>query len=762
MFTDPIKHHVVFLATSTEEKVRDFNIAAAAKNLPVTFFNLKDLIGTLHNTLENGDSADQNAQEKFTGVSGKVEDCRKDPVAIRNFCFARNISNYAPERVWFATEDSGVTMPREIWENIPKDIFGVLPDEVKQRLHKQESGPGVDTAPFLSATLGSSNIQQIIEAGFNEYARTQDYFLSLRELNERLLFKEESVLKFQSLVPSMQEGTIEGQLIETFPILTAKGETQNSYSHSPYVHPDEVAGRSSNYAVMSPRSRNPRQVTAAEMGANYIAHHSARAKVLDDLVEKINEVTPEKHRLLPTSKETRHEVAHDIAAHPNDFHVGVLNAGKGAVPQELESAIAYEGAHLKLHTHPNHDEPPANASSVDRATYYLSYPERILSQSDGLVLMPDSQCPKDERMTLKEKLYLLQSIVVAKQLITRDKDKPVTIINTDHSWDEAVRIHTALANCQMTKDQALPLSYRFVDANAPEHYTGIKADAVGNSYFHTINRSDYNEALKAASFIIKDKSLAYHRIESKPNKVSKEGEPPQQKGMVAIFCSASCENVPLNRFVSEMTCKLVQAGKKIICGGGDRYTMGAILDGVRQFRALPENKGETIASRKQLGYIAGISTYPIAASETNKGEMPDDYSYRELTSNIYERMAKMMLPAETIVVAPGGAGTIQEWMGFNLLKEKMPSLFNQKKLVIFDPDLMTNPEHAVSVDDVEVSPSSLQNNVFAKVLDVIFGSSANYHRLKGDFNRSGTFIVSKVDGAVATCLSGQSERRLAV
>lgn len=771
-----VKHHVVFLATSTDEKVRDFNIAAAAKNLPITFFNLKDLVGTLHNTLEDKDSAEQNAWDKFRGAAKKMEECRKDPVAVETFCREHGITRFAPERVWFATEDSGVTMPREIWDNIPEEIFSVLPEEIRERLRRLGQGPGVETAPFLSATLGSSNIRQIIEAGFNEFARKQDYFLSLHELDERLLFKEESVLKIQNMMPTMHESTLNGkaEMVETFPVLTATGVTNNSYSHSPYIHPDQVGGRSSNYAVVFPRRRNPSHKTAAEMGVHYIANHSARSKLLDDLVGQINQQVDREHGVYPANGQDRFELAHDIGAYQDkftggkfrpdifkdekeallykneQFHIGVINAGHNNRHPALDAAIAHEGSYLKSHIFSAHEEAPAGLSPVDLATFYLSYPERILEKSDGLVLMPDSACPPAEVMTLDEKLYLLQSIVVAKQLITRDKDKPVVIINTDHSWDKAIRIHTELANCQMTKDHALPLAYRFRAANAPKELKAINADVTANGYFSIINRSDYVEGLKAAAFIIKDKSLSYHRTNEPPSKILKEGLPlPPKKGVVAIFCSASSENVPLNHFVSEISCRLASAGKSIICGGGDRYTMGAILDGVKRFRAsLAELTNE---ARKIIGYIAGISTYPIAAAETNTGEMPEEYSYRELTSNIYDRMAKMIVPAETVIVAPGGAGTIQEWMGFNLLKEKMPALFKQKKLVIFDPDLMTDPKHAVSTDDVPTPPSSMQNSVFARVLDVVFENRANHYRFNNQYNRSGTYIVSKVDGVVETC-----------
>lgn len=749
-----VKHHAVFLATSTDEKVRDFNIAAEAKHLPISFFNLKDLVGTLHNTLEDGGSADENAWKKFGGAAAEIAAIRNDPVAIEQFCRQRGIANYAQERVWFATEDSGVTMPQEIWDNIPRDIFSVFSEDVMDRLHKLESGPGVETAPFLSATLGSSNIQQIIAAGFSEYAKKQDYFLSLHEMDNRLLFKEESVLKIQNLMPVALDthDVSTPQSLDTYPVLTASGVVYNGYSHSPYSHPDVVGGRASNYKVVFPRRRNPGHKTAAELGVKYIAQHSARAKLLDDLMVKINEQVQPEHALKPAVGDDKYDLAFGIAAHPEEFVVGMLNAGRHG-NRKMDEALAHEGNHLKSYLPPHDETPPETSNAVELATFHLSRPERILAKSDGLVLLPDSACPPEERMSLDEKLYMLESIVVAKQLVTRDKDKPVAIVNSDHSWDEAIRIHTALADCQMTKDHALPLSYRFLDANPPEGLTGIDAAVTGNGYFSIINRNNYEEGMKAAAFILKDKSLTYHRINEPPPKTSKEGIPPTQKGLVAIFCSASSENAPLNRFGSEIARRLAEMGKGIICGGGDRYTMGAILDGVKQFRDTCVNM--TRNALKKAAYIAGISTYPIAAAETNKGVMPEDYSYRELTENIYERMAKMIVPAETVLIEPGGAGTMQEWMGFNLLKKKMPALCKSKKLVVFDPDLMAHGHQSPA------EPSSLQNSVFAQVLDIMFQGNANQYRLNSRFNGTGTYVVSTTDEAVQAC-AGQANARVRV
>jgi len=722
----PVKHHVIFIATSTEEKIRDFNIIAQAKSLPIRFFNLRDLVGTLHNTLEDGSSAEENAQKKLMGVAQRIEECRKDPVAVEEFCHARGIVDYAPERIWFGTEDSGVTMPREIWDNIPKEFLDVLPDDVKERLKEQTSGPGVDTAPFLSATLGASNIGQIIEAGLSAFASKKESVVSL----SHLLFREESVLKLQPMKPDRQG---------TYRILTAHGVVENNYSELPYIPEKSIGGRMSNYNYVAPRKKNPDHKSAAELGVDYIAKHSARAAVVDKLVYKINEMVGPEHHLRVATGQEKYDLFPCIA-HPADFHVGIVNLDNPSGAAGLKLQLGKQGTHLKSYIPPVNEEPPPDATVTEKATFYLSAPERLLAKSDGLVFLPDSARTDGSASSLEEKLYILQSAVVAKQLIGRDRAKPFVIVNTDHSWDDAIRIHTALAQSQMTKDYAIPLTFQL---------PGV--EVVSNGYFDIVSGGDSKAGLEAAAYLMKERSLYYRRVTENPPKILKEGLASPTSGLVAIFCSASCENAPLNRFVKEIACELAKKGQGLVCGGGDRYTMGAILDGVKQAREwLASVLNYSKNALNKFSYIAGISTEPIAAAETNSGEMPQDYSTRELAGDIYERMAKMLIPAKTVIVAPGGAGTIQEWMGFNLLKDKMPALFRDKKLVIFDPDLIANLAESVSRPI-----SSMQNRVFDGVLDIVFNGQCHQYRLNNRFNTSGIHIASTVEEVVRESFAGK-------
>jgi len=778
-----IRFHAVFIATSTPEKVRDLNIVAEAKRLPMKFFRLNELAGTMHNTLEDGDSAQENSEKKLMGAAKQIERFRKDPVAVREFLLKRGL-DCPPDRIWFGAEDSGVTLPKEIWDNIPQQVFSTLPDEVSERLGKQISGPGVDTAPFLSATLGTANISNIVEQGMAAYV--QRGHMRAKEADENyvpdvphnavspqsLLFREECVISLQQMQPESGEINIP---------LIAKGTIHNRYADTPYVHPDPVGGQTSNFALVMPRRRNPGKKTAAELGLEYIGRHSARSAAVDDLARQIHERAEKpENKIVQLEEEQKNELITGLATRPDQydeelklpthtyldmkqfplayFNVGIVGGNSATLDHELSD----RSIHAHQHSEPHLKEAPLHLEDpTELANWYLSWPDRLLKKNDGLILMSDSMSAHP--MKLEDKLYLLQSLVVAKQLIPRDMNKQITIINTDHSWDDAIRIHAGLARVAMTKDNAISMSPKL---------QGV-CEITSNSYFDTINKAQSDDAaLQAAALLMKERSHSYHRTKDIPPIVSREGTAPEhwghgdhkpaashtkerrQKDKVAIFCSASNENSSLNRFVSDIAYKLVEKGKGIICGGGDRYTMGAILLGVELFRQTLTTLSDRV--KKLTAYIAGYSTHPIAASETNEGVMPESYSYRELTTDIYERMAKMMVNANTIMVAPGGAGTIQEWMGFNLLQRKMPEIFRKKKLVVFDPDLLANPEHAAIADEVVQRTSSFQNRVFDKVLDIAFHGETMKYRLNRNFNSSGISIVSSVDEAVSACDNGYS------
>jgi predicted Rossmann-fold nucleotide-binding protein len=701
----PVNFHVVFIATSTDEKIRDLNLIASKKNLPLKFFNLRELhalVGVLHNTVEDGNDAEANAGLKLEGVKSKIEKCRDHPQAVEIFLRKHGIDSFDPARIWFGAEDSGVTLPKEIWENLPKKIFDAVPAKTNKLMSELVSRPGVETAPFLSATLGAENIQSLIEEGIKNLARRQNYFIDLSKLE----FDDKSAIKMESM--ALYPDRDDPSLLRPH-VITSEGNVTNSYASSPYTDPDKIGGHASNYDYIMPKRNHTKDKrTASEAGLSYIIRHSAREAAISDMIYQINHVSDADHQLASVPFDQRHDLETGIAKNPDPFTVGIMNIGNAAEAANMLMAINTLGYknprinHMQAYVQPQDENPPEDALLMDKATFYLSYPERMLAKSDGIVLLPDSvrtaTHPEasfpDRQASLDEKLYTLNSLVVAKQLMPRDMKKSIVIINTDHSWDEAIEIHTKLANSQMTKD--------FNKAIAPQ-LEGVKITS--NGYFDIINGGEYDAAIKAAAVLMKDKSLTYHRVESAPPQTYQEGpDCKDRRDLISIFCSASSENTLLNQHISEITSRYMEKGKGIISGGGDRYAMGAILHGAQSFRK--KFRGDL----RDMPPVVAISTQPIAASETEKGKLHDDYTYKELTDNIYTRMAKMLVTSEKSVVAPGGAGTMQEWMGFNLLKRKMPEAFGHKKLVIFDPALLPDSSKL----------TSLKNRVFDKVLSIYF------------------------------------------
>ena len=128
----------------------------------------------------------------------------------------------------------------------------------------------------------------------------------------------------------------------------------------------------------------------------------------------------------------------------------------------------------------------------------------------------------------------------------------------------------------------------------------------------------------------------------------------------------------------------------IIYGGGDRYTMGAVLDGVMQRRKeLTAGNGHAALSEEEAKaktYIAGYSTRQILKSETKNGVFSSDLNYARQNSDINYRMADMLDNSNVIVAAPGGVGTVQEWTAALILNHYR-SKEEQRPIVFYNPKL---------------------------------------------------------------------------
>ncbi len=639
--------HVVFVASTTPEKLRDFQVAAKAKGWPILFADIREIIGVYHNVDENGKDFKVNAGLKRSVIERFVDVLRKDDNNLKQWC-QNNGLEFDRARVHFMTEDSGFSAPKEIWDKIDKDG---IPDYVQKRIDESSSrrlgGPGVETGPVVSALLGAGNLMGRI---------------------------------LQAAGPDIQRVHIEAKQYSTVAVLSLNHPNHTfkplTVEVASYIRPNSDDGpRVSNYNYV--RSKEKPYSSAAALGEQYISNYSPRAKIVDYLAEDVCKLSPAQKIKTPLKRQPAKQFKAALLGADRDekdsLRQFLMEAGKRdqMAPTEI---VSFDASH----------QPIEVGSTSMRANAALSYVENLLSETNAVLLPPsDIENSADPSFDRAKQLYDLMSLIVAKQLNPRDSNKPIIIMNHKGAWDDAVRLHYDLANMSLTKEHSILLP---VDVNG----NGAAVKAHSNSYFHVLSGDDQRKIEKAASYLLSQARQGFVSVESSEQPTMQKGTSPDkdQRFKVAVFCSASCENATLNASLKDLSYRLSKDGYGIIYGGGDRYTMGAVLDGVRRHRDELIKHGMTADAAKEATYIAGISTDLIAAAETEKGELSPDLNYRELTRDIYDRMAKMLVPSDAIVIAPGGAGTVQEWMAALMLRKLEPESFAGKPIVVYNPQLL--------------------------------------------------------------------------
>ncbi len=631
---------LIFLSSSTPEKLRDYQMICEAKKLPIHFLGAHELLDAIHSSEENTKTYRGNALDKLKNLKLALQLLPNGEAIMQKKCEQYGFT-YNPQNIYFATEDSGSHIPKDIWAKVDKT--GIPQKALNSIDEKGGHGPGVELAPVLSSTLGA---QKLIERIYDA-AKQLGY-----EGKDHVRILEKAVLTLDPFMTGTQLPTlIEGKGI--------------NYLHAPdkKPHPGERVGT---YHYYRPNAHPEK--SCAELGEEFIVSHSARAHVVEKLAKETLKIPDYARKALPLRP-----------APIDDFSVGLLPLTKDAVPHAAIDALLRRsngaGKHFKVR-YPEHDDSPQNRTSRN----FLSAVDDIVRHSDGFILLPDSE-RKDTPDSKFEKFYTLFSLMVAKQLVARDMQKPIVILNHDGSWNEAIANHMDLVNLGMTKDHSIIV--HDTPAGLPH---GVRVRS--NSYFDEVRADSYDDALKAGLQVLNKRRERYQRRPYAPSVEYELGVKPDPKQFkVAIFCSAANENEHLNQQMERLSYGLSSEGYGIVYGAGDRYTMGAVLSGVAKNRSSLEMMSMPADELHKRAWIGGYSTEPILKSETDRGTPSPLLSYFKQTRNIYDRMADMLDTCNALVVAPGGAGTVQEWVGALMLKKTAPELFKNKPIVIFNPPL---------------------------------------------------------------------------
>ncbi len=668
---------VIFVASSTPEKIRDFQLIAEAKKYPIIFEDINKLLGAFHHADEVSSDYKANAGDKLKSV---------DISGFRNGDYTKRVVNYLRDRdlsattkMFIATEDGGFSLEKDIWDKVNKDG---IPREVLERIKPNKnpnfSGPGVETAPVISSMLGEYNFMQRVQKAVSDLGRD----------GQDITMLQNAVI---SLTPIDVGSTAEKEIFNAEKI---------TYLHTPDHHSmkksfTENEHKISNYHYSKPHNGNGRSII--ELGKEGITEHGVRAELADKVYAEFFE------KEIKSGHKPNYHHPYKNKVSGEAYRIGAFDsAGTQAMIDKIARldkgrrlgagfAITIpDGAYIGDKGHTSKTLPQ---SSYD----ILSNIEKTLANSDSVVLFPDMlehrkkpETPEEierEKLAQLTKLYTLFSLVVDKQLNARDAKKPIIIMNHDGSWNDAIAIHNNLANIGMTKEHTINLPTRFNNTHGVDIQSNSYYDVVGtpkNGKHYT-----YQQTADAVIEILKEKRKGYNLRPASHSAKSWNGKDPQDFDgyKVAVFCSASNENKYLNEAVKDMSYHLAKDKFGIIYGGGDRYTMGAVLEGVKKHRKeLMTIDGLSEEDAKKKTYIAGYSTKQILKSETTKSAFSPDLNYSKQNTNIYQRMADMLENSDAVVAAPGGAGTVQEWTAALILNHLRPKE-EKKPIVFYNPKL---------------------------------------------------------------------------
>lgn len=676
---------VIFIASSTPEKVRDLQLIAEAKNIPIIFEDYNKLMGAFPHADEVSGDFKLNAKGKLESIDiSHFKNGEKH--RIENYFKDRGLPNTL--KMYVATEDGGFSLPKEVWGKVDRDgIPESVRSKIKQTSNSAYSGPGSETAPVMSAVLGEYNLMGRIQKAIAS--------LGIKESDVSVLQNAEIRLK--------PVWNVDNTEILSF------GAEKTTYLHA--TNNEIMAdiyknnkGRISNYRYIQPSQEGDKSII--DLGPDGITQHSVRSELVDKLYNHFfaEEI---KHGYQPNYTHPYKDII-------NEGHVYRIGAFGTADAQLITEKMQHlhnspklgKGYALSVATIPHKSDRYRDPKTMLESSYdILSQIERTMANSDSIILFPDSVGPKKKAETTEEKeqeklsklikIFMLENLVVNMQLNARDSRKPVIIMNHDGSWDEALAIHNNSVNIGMTKDYSISLPAKLSDSG--------KSDAMNiksNSYFHVLGTPEngkshsYEATENAAIELLHSNRKGYNpRMPSKSQKIETGNAPHKFSGYkVAVFCSAGNENKYLNESVKNLSYNLVKKDFGIIYGGGDRYTMGAVLDGVLKRREeltrSNGHKGLTPEEAIKKTYIAGYSTKQILKAETEKSAFSPKLNYAKQNENIYQRMADMLENSDAVVAAPGGAGTIQEWAAALILNHSRPK-DQQKPVVFYNPELNT-------------------------------------------------------------------------
>jgi|GEM_PF-6702836 len=648
---------VIFTLTSTPEKQADFEAIINERNFSdeIVFVSVHKLVDAFHNAPEDTKSRVNNAKQKLEEAKGFMDACKipdsPERKKLEALCEELGI-NCNPENIYFAADDASLeTKDPDIWDHLRVELAPLVPESILDAIHS--NGPSVEAGPVMNAVGGAENLARL----FHKAAASANY----------------------------PEGKpIEITKYVTLYLKSLTGKEHTITGEEPVTLKREIAPTSNLYFslddVFCPIGQDK---TIAELGMEHKASGSFRAKVVDGLLAIPTDKTmPEQEFIADTYKNANYVIGLPNANPENQIVKGII-----AKRNNIEF--------LRDRLHGDTGKGPNPETAYD----YLALPRQVVENSDAIVFTPfnPKTISKSEYSTL---LHSLFSRIVQEQLEADIMGRPVILMNHNGCYDGILGVvERLIENCMMK-------GYDRKSYEKPLVLSNPEVEHLASSYFDSL-KSDNLEALHGATLEVIEqrldgkKPVAQLPSTPKPETEKHGTKAPSDIFVVGVFCSAGSKNKILNDNLEKYGEFLARNEIGAAWGGGDRDAMGSFYKGYMAIKTAHPEKNT---------HISGYSTKPILIAETQKGRMPK-VDYAEINKDIGERKAGIISDSNMLVVAPGGAGTVEEWCATLLLRQAMPEQFSDKKLVLYAPDLYGKEEPFWAKEARVILGDEFMNNV---------------------------------------------------
>ena len=617
----------IFIHTTTLEKLRDYQVIFRERGVTVRMLGALGAVAKSPKELSG--SFEGNAEEKMRAAQVMMAQI-PDATLLQVFGLSR-------DQVHVMVDDSGYYVKdRRVLAFFDATDMEHLFDK-DSWLAKDRPFPGVELGPLMNACNGLVNLKSRLTAAFDAVDAAYPRAKADRTLTDVACVALSKAPVFDDVL-AMMSASYEAKLayfLQHTPELEdymMYADKEMKFISQPRPVMDADLYESKHYEV--PVQDNLRGLTMAELeleNPDWRRLNSVRSLAARALMSELS-LSEEKGKAFIAQKR----------ADERPFHV-LLDGDERAVVmgQGLLSTPAYDGADIGLvQSLKHHAEPLRSLQDV----------EQLVCDVDALVLcspMRTAELMRDKY----EQAFRFWCYIVARQTHPRDVDKSVVIINEDGSYDALLDEYNALHVLGAIKEKP-EILFRVI--------TGGGVDALVSFL-----REERVNRVLAANYANGDVDMGAQR----------RNDP--QIFHTAVFCSASSENKTFQDEVFMLAYDECMKGNGIVYGGGSNYMMGKIAAGALQAQHDLEAAGSS-----RIVALSGSNMPHLSDREGLPPEHMLKHGQYLNADTIYQRMEFMIASSDAFIVAPGGAGTMQEMTALLMLKAKRDSSMAGKDIIL--------------------------------------------------------------------------------